>query len=220
VLRRYLFNQDTAIVQDIPNEVRVVSANWGSLLFGGDAGQKVSSAGATGKLRLGWAGVAGNSGASGSKLVRTTLGRGGGGVVVDGGRIWTGGGDRILTLDSDGGLLWETSLPQPKWVLGGATFASDSKYLYFVAGAPRPFRHNDSLLANPFTMVEPHLCRVEMKQGAAPQVLAAPRLSKRRRTPIARRFRSQVRAARCSWATPSRLRARAPTPSRRWTAPS
>ena len=36
--RNYLFNKDTAITFDIPNEVRVVSANWGTLLFekGGD----------------------------------------------------------------------------------------------------------------------------------------------------------------------------------------
>jgi hypothetical protein len=33
VLRRYHFNQDTGIVNDIPNEVRVVSRNWGVLNF-------------------------------------------------------------------------------------------------------------------------------------------------------------------------------------------
>jgi hypothetical protein len=33
-LRSYLFNKDTSITFDIPNEVRVVSANWGVLLFG------------------------------------------------------------------------------------------------------------------------------------------------------------------------------------------
>jgi hypothetical protein len=63
ILRRYLFNQDTAIVLDIPNEVRVVSGNWGNLLFGGVASTVVSSAkAATGKLQLQFAGVAGNSG--------------------------------------------------------------------------------------------------------------------------------------------------------------
>ena len=32
-LRRYLFNHDTGIVNDVPNEVRVNSANWGTISF-------------------------------------------------------------------------------------------------------------------------------------------------------------------------------------------
>jgi hypothetical protein len=32
-LRRYLFNQDTGITYDIPNEVRINSANWGVISF-------------------------------------------------------------------------------------------------------------------------------------------------------------------------------------------
>jgi hypothetical protein len=32
-LRRYLYNQDTGVTNDIPSEVRVVSANWGTIIF-------------------------------------------------------------------------------------------------------------------------------------------------------------------------------------------
>ena len=31
--RRYLFNAETTIINDIPSEVRVMSANWGTLSF-------------------------------------------------------------------------------------------------------------------------------------------------------------------------------------------
>jgi len=29
----YLFNKDTGVVNDIPSEVRVVTPNWGELVF-------------------------------------------------------------------------------------------------------------------------------------------------------------------------------------------
>ncbi|MBI4023824.1 MAG: hypothetical protein HY360_02520 [Verrucomicrobia bacterium] len=124
-------------------------------------------------LELQFAGVVGNSGEQGRTLVRSSIGRCGGGVVVDAqGRIFTGGGDRILTLNRDGKLLWQTPLPEEDWVLGGATFAIGGKHLYFVAGKPIKLEGNFHLLYNPFTLTEPNLCRVEMAPGAAAEVVA------------------------------------------------
>ncbi len=73
--------------------------------------------------RLNFAGVVGNSGGEGPTVVRGAVGRGGGVVTDAQGRLFTSGGDRILTLSRRGTLLWETPLPKPGWVLGGATFA-------------------------------------------------------------------------------------------------
>ena len=81
VLRRYLFNQDTAIVLDIPNEVRVVPSNWGNLVFGGPATKVSSEAAATGKLHLRFAGVTGNRGESGKAVLHSSLRRGAGGLL-------------------------------------------------------------------------------------------------------------------------------------------
>jgi hypothetical protein len=63
-------------------------------------------------------------------------------------------------------------LPEAKWVLGGPTFALGGRHLYFLAGAPEPFAHNNNLLANPFTMVALNLCRVETAHGAKVEVIA------------------------------------------------
>ena len=122
---------------------------------------------------LTFAGVIGNSGGEGPTVIRSTAGRSGGGVVVDAqGRIFTGGGDRVLALSRRGNLLWETPLPRPGWVLGGPTFAIGGQYLYFVAGPPLRYEGNYNYLWNPFTLVDPNLCRVDMTPGATPEVLA------------------------------------------------
>ncbi len=124
---------------------------------------------------LRFAGVLGNSGGEGPTVVRAAPGRPAGGVVVDPqGRIFTGGSDRILVLSRRGTLLWETPLPKPGWVLGGPTFAVAGQYLYFVAGPPARYEGNYNFLWNPFTLLEPHLCRVEMTPGATPAILAVP----------------------------------------------
>ena len=123
---------------------------------------------------LSFAGVLGNSGGEGPTVIRSAVGRAGGGVVVDAqARLFTGGGDRILVLSRLGNRLWETPLPQPDWVLGGPTFALAGKYLYFIAGKPSRYEGNYNYLWNPFTLVEPNLCRVETAPGAVPEVLAA-----------------------------------------------
>jgi hypothetical protein len=120
--------------------------------------------------RLEGAGIVGNSGAEGSSLVRSVVGRSGGGVVVDPQeRIFTGGGDRILTLDRDGRLLWQTPLPHKDWILGGPTFAVSGKHLYFIAGPPSSATY---IGLQPWTLVRPNLCRVEMASGAKPEALA------------------------------------------------
>src|ERR1051325_8166080 len=87
-------------------------------------------AASAGAVELQFAGVVGNSGNDGMWLVHSSVGRWSGGVVVDQqGRIFTGGGDRILTLNHDGKLLWQTPLPEKDWVIGGAQFTIGSKYL-------------------------------------------------------------------------------------------
>lgn len=126
-------------------------------------------------VELTFAGILGNSGGEGPTVIRSTVGRNGGGGAVDAqGRIFTGGGDRILVLSRRGNLLWETRLPKPGWVLGGPTFAIAGKYLYFVAGPPARYEGNYNYLWNPFTLVEPNLCRVATVPDSVPEVLAAP----------------------------------------------
>ncbi len=122
-----------------------------------------------------FAGVVGNSGGEGPTVIRGAVARMSGGVAVDArGRVFTGGGDRILCLSRRGNLLWETRLPKPEWVLGGPTFAIAGRYLYFIAGKPVRYEGNYNYLWTPFTLVEPNLCRVDMILGAVPTVLAAP----------------------------------------------
>ena len=124
-------------------------------------------------VSLDFAGVVGNSGGEGPTVVRSTVGRMGGGVVVDArGRIHTGGGDRILTLSRRGNLLWSTALPEEGWVLGGPTFAIGDNDLYFIAGKPVRREGSFHFLFNPFSLVEANLCRVAMTPDAQPQVLA------------------------------------------------
>jgi len=123
---------------------------------------------------LEFAGVVGNSGAEGAAIVRTSVARSGGGVVIDAsGKIFTGGGDRILALGPDGKRLWETPLPQKDWVLGGPTFAIGGKFLYFIAGTPLPYQGIENLLTCPWTLVEPNLCRTEMTPDAKAEVVWA-----------------------------------------------
>jgi sugar lactone lactonase YvrE len=172
ILRRYLFNPNTNIVNDIPSEVRVQSDRWGTLVFGGEASTPVTGGRASLQSKLEFSGTLGNSGGSGAALVHATWGRGAGGVAVDAqGRIFTGGGDRILALDSKGRQLFSLPLPDPKWVVGGPDFALAGKWLYFLAGEPVPYSGNYTLIWNPFTLVQPNLCRVERQPGAKPEVV-------------------------------------------------
>jgi hypothetical protein len=136
----------------------------------------LSAYAASGALAAGLecAGIAGNSGGEGEAIVRTSVARSGGGVVVDAsGRIFTGGGDRVLVLSPDGKRLGETPLPEKDWVLGGPNFAADGKFLYFIAGKPLPYEGLDTLLVCPWTLVEPNLCRMEMAPDAKAQVVWA-----------------------------------------------
>ena len=133
-------------------------------VFGGDA------AGVSGAAELQFAGVVGNSGGEGMWLVHSAGPSAGianlGGIALDArGRIFTGGGNRILTLNHDGKELWQTPLPDKTWVVGGNTFAVSGKYLYFIAGKLNPLQGGYSLLTSPFFMTEPNLCRVQMVPG-------------------------------------------------------
>ena len=169
--RRYLFNSDTTIINDIPSEVRVQSYNWGTLIFGGAVGTAVASE-SVDKRGLQWAGAVGNSGGAGTSLLRGDYGRGAGGVAVDGaGHIFTGGGDRIWALDENGQGLWQTALPEKDWVLAGPSFALAGDYLYFVAGAPLGFGGNYSPMWNPVTLAGFNICRVATKAGAQSEVV-------------------------------------------------
>lgn len=121
--------------------------------------------------RLEYAGVTGNSGEDGKTLIRTSVGRSGGGVVVDGqGRIFTGGGNRILVLDATGKLLWHVEMPEEDWVLGGP-FAVGGKHLYFTAGPPVRYEGEMCHLHTPWSLIEPNVCRVEMAPGAQTEIL-------------------------------------------------
>ncbi len=122
---------------------------------------------------LEWVGTVGNSGGGGEgwSVVRTILDRSGGGVVVDAkGRIYTGGGDRIVVMNTDGKRLWETKVPD-KWMLGGATFAFAHGYLYFVAGIPYDFSGNFNHLMPPWILVQPNICRVKCIPDAVVEVV-------------------------------------------------
>jgi hypothetical protein len=121
-------------------------------------------------VELQFAGTVGNSGAAGATLVHTTLGRQGGGVIVDKqGRIYTGGGDRIIVLNRQGHELWEIRPPKPDFVIGFSNFTMSGDYLYFLAGPPVPWEKR-YYQAN-YTMVEPNLCRTRMTPSAVAQLV-------------------------------------------------
>jgi len=112
----------------------------------------------TSALELQFAGVIGNSGD-----ITTTIGRTGGGVVVDAqGRIFCGGGDRILVLSRDGRRLWDYALPQPDWVLGGPGFAVVGDQLFFIAGKPDDHPTESWEFRPGPRAVVPNVCRVRM----------------------------------------------------------
>jgi hypothetical protein len=122
---------------------------------------------------LEWVGVVGNSGGGGEawSVVRSILGRSGGGVVGDGkGRIYTGGGDRIVVMNADGKKLWENKIPN-KWQLGGATFTFAHGYLYFIAGIPYDYSGNFNHLMPPWILVQPNICRVKCNPDAKVEVI-------------------------------------------------
>jgi len=128
-----------------------------------------------GTTTLVFSGVVGNSGGEGPTTIRAAVGRTGGGVVVDArGRLYTGGGDRILVLSRRGTLLWTLPLPKADWVLGGQSFAIGGKYLYFIAGKPVPHEGAFHYLWSPFSLVEPNLCRIALTTDAQPQIMAPP----------------------------------------------
>ena len=120
-----------------------------------------------------FAGVVGNSGGEGMWLVHSAaapggLIAGGGGVALDArGRIFTGGGDHILTLNHDGKQLWQTPLPDKTWVVGGTVRRWRQISLLHRGQASQPMEGGYSILVSPFIMAEPNLCRVEMVPGAA-----------------------------------------------------
>ncbi len=122
---------------------------------------------------LEWIGVVGNSGGNGEgwAVNRGVQGRSGGGVVVDKqGRIYTGGGDRILVMNANGQRLWENKIPN-KWLIGGATFAFAHGYLYFIAGIPFNFEGNFNHLMPPWILVQPNICRIKCNPDASVEVL-------------------------------------------------
>ena len=92
--------------------------------------------GLAGALELQYAGTAGNSGSEGVELVKQGAGRQGGGVALDSaGRLWLGGGDRLIVVSAKGRQLWQTMLPQAGWMIGQPTFAVFAlAFLYFFGG--------------------------------------------------------------------------------------
>lgn len=127
---------------------------------------------------LEWSGTIGNSGEKGKTLIHAALGRGGGGVFVDGqGRIFTGGGDRILVLDKDGKSLWATVLPvvpentRYNYYLGGPSFAVAGGYLYFLAGEAKPFSENRTFFAPAYNLIHPNVMRMDMTPGAEAELV-------------------------------------------------
>ncbi len=123
-------------------------------------------------------GIVGNSGEQGKTLIHATLGRGGGGVVVDeNGRIFTAGGDRILVLDANGKFLWDLPLPsfpeRPEfnYFLSGPSFASADDTLYFTAGPALPYADNRTFADPPYNYLRSDVMQIEMVKDAQPEIV-------------------------------------------------
>lgn len=124
---------------------------------------------------LQYAGVVGNSGESGTSLIRGSEIRGGGVVVDHAGRVYASTGDRIVVTNADGRRLWDIHPPDEQWIIGGQNLVIHDGSVWFIAGRPYQRVGGFHLRFYPPALVYPNICRAPARPGVHASVVVTTR---------------------------------------------